>query len=414
MNQLLKVCFNEKHIANLWLEDKYYYFQYITQETLPISLTLPVRVGPYVRDYAKPYFANLLPEGEARTAVETRLGISRGDDFELLKKIGGDCAGAVTLFPEDQTPFMNATYTALSSDELIALIKELPQNPLCAGRSNSIRLSLAGAQNKTTLYVKDGVYYLPENGAPSSHILKIPITNITGITDTVQNETFVMMLAKEVGLNVPNVELVQIGDISVFVIERYDRFVDEKQKIQRLLQEDFCQIMRLEPTVKYQNAGGPSLENCVAKIREHSSDSLTDTEQLLKWVAFNVLVGNADAHGKNISMIWKSGEIRLAPFYDILSTMVYMDNHDPSFAMSIGREFHTEKLTRDNWKQMAKFLDVNIRLIDKINSNLVHSIGSSVKNVLEMFESKYGNNAIVGQIVQDIDARSTLLKNSLK
>ena len=414
MNQLLKVCFNEKHIATLWLEDKYYYFQYITQETLPISLALPVRVEPYVRDYAKPYFANLLPEGEARTAVETRLGISRGDDFELLKKIGGDCAGAVTLFPEDQTPFINATYTALSNDELITLIKELPQNPLCAGRSNSIRLSLAGAQNKTTLYVKDGVYYLPENGAPSSHILKIPITNITGITDTVQNETFVMMLAKEVGLNVPNVELVQIGDIPVFVIERYDRFVDENQKIQRLLQEDFCQILRLEPTVKYQNAGGPSLEDCVIKIREHSSDSLTDTEQLLKWVAFNVLVGNADAHGKNLSMIWKSGEIRLAPFYDILSTMVYGNNHDPDFAMSIGREFNTEKLTRDSWKQMAKFLDVNIRLIDKINSNLVHSIGSSVKNVLEMFEYKYGNNAIVGQIVQNIDARSALLKNSLK
>ena len=414
MNQLLKVYFNEKHIANLWLEDKYYNFQYITQETQPISLALPVRVEPYVRDYAKPYFANLLPEGEARTAVETRLGIRRGDDFELLNKIGGDCAGAVTLFPEDQTPFINATYTALSNDELITLIKELPQNPLCAGRSNSIRLSLAGAQNKTTLYVKDGVYYLPENGAPSSHILKIPIINITGITDTVQNETFVMMLAKEVGLNVPNVELVQIGYIPVFVIERYDRFVDENQKIQRLLQEDFCQILRLEPTVKYQNAGGPSLEDCVIKIREHSSDSLTDTEQLLKWVAFNVLVGNADAHGKNLSLIWNNGGIRLAPYYDILSTMVYGDNHDPNFAMNIGREFNTEKLTRDNWKQMAKFLDVNIRLIDKINSNLVHSIGSSVKNVLETFESKYGNNAIVDQIVQNIGTRSELLKNSLK
>ena len=414
MNQLLKVCFNEKHIANLWLEDKYYYFQYITQETLPISLTLPVRLEPYIQDYAKPYFANLLPEGEARTAIETRLGISRGDDFELLKKIGGDCAGSVTLFPEDQTPFINAKYTALSNDELITLIRELPQNPLCAGRSKSIRLSLAGAQNKTTLYVTDSVYYLPENGAPSSHILKIPITNITGITDTVQNETFVMMLAKEVGLNVPNVELVQIGDIPVFVIERYDRFVDENQKTQRLLQEDFCQILKLEPTVKYQNAGGPSLEDCVIKIREHSSDSLTDTEQLLKWVAFNFLVGNADAHGKNLSMIWNSGEIRLAPFYDILSTMVYGDNHTPDFAMSIGREFNTEKLTRDNWKQMAKFLDVNIRLIDKINSNLVDSIGSSLKKILETFESKYGSNVIVGQIVRNIYARSTLLKNSLK
>lgn len=414
MKRLLKVCFNEKHIANLWLEDKYYYFQYITQEKQPISLALPVRVEAYIRDYAKPYFANLLPEGESRTAIETRLGISRGDDFELLKKIGGDCAGAVTLFPEDQSPFINATYTALSNDELITLIKELPQNPLCAGRSNSIRLSLAGAQNKTTLYVKDGVYYLPENGAPSSHILKIPITNITGITDTVQNETFVMMLAKEVGLNVPNVELVQIGNIPVFVIERYDRFVDENQKTQRLLQEDFCQILRLEPTVKYQNAGGPSLEECAIKIREHSSDSLTDTEQLLKWVAFNILVGNADAHGKNLSMIWKGGEIRLAPFYDIMSTMVYGENHDPNFAMSIGREFNTERLSRDNWKQMAKFLDVNIRLIDKINLNLVHSIGASVKNVLETFEYKYGNNAIVDQIVQNIGTRSALLKNSLK
>ena len=337
MSPLLKIYFNERYIANLWLEDKYYNFQYIVQDTLPISLALQVREEPYIKDYAKPYFANLLPEGETRTLIETRLGISRGDDFELLKQIGGDCAGAVTLFPEDQTPFENAAYTALSEDELVSLIKNLPQTPLCAGISKKIRLSLAGAQNKTTLYVKNGVYSLPENGAPSSHILKVPITGIKGITDTVQNETFVMMLAKEVGLNVPDVEMVLIGDVPVFIIERYDRRVDEKQKLQRVLQEDFCQLYRLEPTVKYQNAGGPGLEDCAKKIREYSSDNVADIEQLLKWTAFNVLAGNADAHGKNLSVIWGSDGIRLAPFYDILSTTVYGVNHDNDFAMSIGR-----------------------------------------------------------------------------
>lgn len=411
MKPLLNIYFNERHIANLWIEDKYYSFQYITQETQPISLALPVREEPYIKDYAKPYFANLLPEGETRTLIETRLGISRGDDFELLKQIGGDCAGAVTLFPADQTPFKNAGYAALSEVELVALINNLPQTPLCVGLSKKIRLSLPGAQNKTTLYVKDGVYYLPENGAPSSHILKVPITNIRGITDTVQNETFVMMLAKEIGVNVPGVEMVQIGDVPVFVIERYDRRLDDNQKLQRVLQEDFCQLYRLEPTVKYQNAGGPSLENCAEKIREHSSDRVTDIEQLLKWTAFNVLVGNADAHGKNLSMIWGSGGIRLAPFYDILSTTVYGVNHDDDFAMSIGREFDSAKITRTNWKQLAEFLDINIRLVDKINAEIVYSIEHAVDVVLDKYHSKYEGSAIIDRIVKVIGRRTKLLVN---
>ncbi len=408
MNALLKVYFNEQHIANLWLEDKYYNFQYLTQDTQPISLSLPVRVEPYIRDYAKPYFANLLPEGETRTLVEARLGISRGDDFELLKRIGGDCAGAITLFPEDQVPFVTAGYSALSNSELITMIRELPQAPLCAGRSKSIRLSLPGAQNKTTLFIKDGVYYLPENGAASSHILKVPITNIAGITDTVQNETFVMMLAKEVGLNVPNVEMVQIGAVPVFVIERYDRYFDANRHLRRILQEDFCQLLMLEPTMKYQNTGGVGLIDCIQKIREHSSDITTDTEQLLKWVAYNVLVGNADAHVKNLSMIWSSKGIRLAPFYDILSTKVY-GGHDDAFAMSIGREYNIDRLTRTNWKQLAEFLDINIKLIDKINSCLVDTIVPTVNKVLDVFESKYGTNVTVEKMVRDIGSRTNLL-----
>jgi serine/threonine-protein kinase HipA len=409
MRGLLKVYLNENHVGNLWLENKIYCFQYVNLDTQPVSLSLPVREEPYLNDEAQPYFANLLPEGDTRTLVEARLGTPRGDDFALLQLIGGDCAGAITLFPEEQTPFVDASYKELSNDELIALIKELPKNPLGVGRSEKVRLSLPGAQNKTTLYRKDGVYYEPENGAPSSHILKTPIKQHDGIVDTVHNETFVMMLANALGLNVPDVEMVIIGEIPVFVIERYDRFIDDDMKFKRILQEDFCQLLRFDPCVKYQRQGGPSLEQCVEKIREHSSNITDDIDQLLRWVAFNVLIGNADAHAKNLSMMWRKTGIRLAPFYDILSTSVYGDSHDKDFAMSIGRQFHTEEITKNDWKTMAEYLDINLKLVGQTNTLLLRHIEPALKKTLHEFNSRYGSNAIVDKIVEEITDRNTLL-----
>lgn len=409
MSDLLKVYLNEDHVGNLWLENKNYCFQYIVLDTQPISLSLPVRKEPYLNDEAQPYFANLLPEGDTRTLVEARLGIPRGDDFALLRVIGGDCAGAITLFPEEQTPFVNASYKELSNDDLITLVKELPKNPLGVGRSENIRLSLPGTQNKTTLYRKDGIYYEPENGAPSSHILKIPITQHDGIVDTVHNETFVMMLAKAVGLNVPDVEMVIIGDIPVFVTERFDRFIDNDLNFKRILQEDFCQLLGFDPCIKYQRQGGPSLESCVKKIREHSADITADLDQFLRWVGFNVLIGNADAHAKNLSMIWGKDGIRLAPFYDILSTTVYGDSHDKDFAMTIGRQFYTENLTKDDWKTMAKYLDISHKLVARINTKLLRDIEPALNTILQEFNSRYGSNPTVNKIIAEVADRKKLI-----
>ncbi len=118
MNPMLSVYLHDKHVANLWLDNKYYCFRYISRNTAPISLTLPVRDEPYLNDAAKAYFANLLPEGDTRTAIEGKLGVTRGDDFELLKILGGDCAGAITVFPSDQPPADHGrTYAPLSDDE---------------------------------------------------------------------------------------------------------------------------------------------------------------------------------------------------------------------------------------------------------------------------------------------------------
>jgi serine/threonine-protein kinase HipA len=305
-------------------------------------------------------------------------------------------------------------YTELSEEGLNDLIKSLPTNPLCIGMGSSVRLSLAGAQNKTTLFRQDGMYYVPINGAPSSHILKAPITNIEGIVDTVHNETFIMMLAKVVGLNVPRVEMVMIGGIPVFVIDRYDRMADNSGVMQRLLQEDFCQLLMYEPTVKYQHSGGPTIEDCATKIREHSSDFITDIEQLLKWVAFNIVIGNADAHGKNLSMLWGSDGIRLAPFYDMLSTGIYGKYHDAGYAMSIGRQFDANKLERGDWKTLAEYLDINIRLLDQINKEMLDIIRPAAHSTAERFKETYGDNRTVDKIVAEIEMRAVMLKRAVQ
>lgn len=411
---MLNIYFDGHYVADLWLENKFYCFRYTGLDVPAISLTLPVREAPYLNDEAKPYFANLLPEGEARTAIEMRLGIPRGDDYSLLQNIGGDCAGAVTVFPQGEQPSSTPTYAPLSPTELIQLVRELPRHPLYSGHGGTVRLSLPGVQHKMALYRDNGMFHLPENGAPSSHILKVPITTLPGVTDTVENEIFTMTLARMAGLNVPDVELQTIGSMPVFLTRRFDRHRDADGNLRRILQEDICQLMGLEPTMKYQNAGGPGLEDCANIIRRYSSDSLTDIEQLIRWALFNLVIGNADAHAKNIAIVQQNGHIRLAPFYDLLSTSVYGENLDEALAMSIGREYHPGKIGREHISQFAEFLDVKLRLVQKVGRNMIERITSSAATTVLMYQELYGENSVVqaikGLAVKRTETLSELLR----
>ncbi|MDD2366198.1 MAG: type II toxin-antitoxin system HipA family toxin [Desulfuromonadaceae bacterium] len=401
---MLNVYFDERHVADLWLENKYYCFRYIGLDVPAISLSLPVREAAYLNDEAKPYFANLLPEGESRTAIELRLGVTRGDDYALLQHIGGDCAGAVTLFPYGEQPSATPEYEELSTSELIRLVRELPRQALYTDHSGKVRLSLPGVQHKTALYVENGTFYLPENGAPSSHILKVQITTLPGVTHTVENEIFTMSLARHSGLNVPDVKLQLIGDTPVFLTRRFDRQKSPDGKLHRILQEDVCQLMGLEPTMKYQNSGGPSLEDCANIIRAYSSDSLSDIEHLIRWTLFNIVVGNSDAHAKNIAILQYSGVIRLAPFYDLLSTLVYGTNLDSGLAMSIGREYDLKKINRGSISQFAEFLDVKPRLVQKVGRDMVERLTSSARGALEVYQQSYGENCVV-QAIADLSIK---------
>ena len=277
----------------------------------------------------------------------------------MLERIGGECAGAVTFMPAGQVlTERNYSYRKLSAEELASILKELPKRPLLAGEEG-IRLSLAGAQDKVAVRMEHGEVYLPLGGAPSSHILKPAVERFEGI---VFNEALCMKLAAEAGLPVASVETMKVKGIDYLIVERYDRIHKEGQDmepvVERLHQEDFCQARGAVSERKYQKEGGPSLKQCFGLLREVSSAPVIDLTRLLEAVIYNYLVGNNDAHGKNFSLLYhgagtETQEIRLAPLYDIVST-VYYPELSRDMAMKIGGEYSSEKVTARNFEGLAE------------------------------------------------------------
>jgi serine/threonine-protein kinase HipA len=328
-----------------------------------LSQSLPLRTKRFNRNDCRGYFAGVLPEESKREIIARNLGISARNDYAMLERIGGECAGAVTFIPAGQPlPEHSYSYRKLSAEELAAIFKELPKRPLLAGEEG-IRLSLAGAQDKVAVRIEQGEVYLPLGGAPSTHILKPAVERFEGV---VFNEALCMKLADEAGLPAASVETMKVHDmdhlgIDCLIVERYDRIYkegpDAAPVVVRLHQEDFCQAQGIVSEHKYQKEGGPSLKQCFGLLREVSSTPVIDLTRLLEAVIYNYLVGNNDAHGKNFSLLYRgvgteNPETRLAPLYDIVST-VYYPELSRDMAMKIGGEYSSEKVTARNFEQLA-------------------------------------------------------------
>jgi serine/threonine-protein kinase HipA len=161
------------------------------------------------------------------------------------------------------------------------------------------------------LFFDGGNYYIPEGASPSSHILK---TAMAQLDNTVINETFCMTLAFRVGLPVPAAQVVTIGGKHVFMVERYDRTRSAAGNVVRLHPEDFCQALGIPPELKYEKEGGPGFGDCFRLVEEWSDEPLLAAGNLLNWAIFNFIIGNADAHGKNVSFLYNEGLVRVAPF----------------------------------------------------------------------------------------------------
>jgi serine/threonine-protein kinase HipA len=320
-------------------------------DATPLSRSLPLQADTFRGKHARAFFAGILPEEGPRQRIAAILGISERNDFAMLERIGGECAGAVSLLPEGLAPPSagDARLRELSEEELRRVVDELPNRPLMAGE-DGVRLSLAGAQDKLPVVMRNGRIFLPLGSTPSTHILKPEPERFPGLA---ANEVFCLTLAKTVGLAVAAVESRTIGGKACLVVQRYDRTIGDDGTVGRLHQEDFCQALGFPPERKYQQEGGPLLRDCVELLRGWSTTPVLDLREFLDGLVFNVLVGNADAHGKNYSMLYAGGRRRLAPFYDLVCTLAWPELSKTP-AMRIGDCASLDAFAPEPWQKMAK------------------------------------------------------------
>ena len=316
-----------------------------------LSVALPKRPEPYPPRQSRPFFEGLLPEGAQRDAVAAALGVSRANDFRLLDRLGGEVAGARSLCPAGETPpppeATEAT-AALTDDELAALLATLDTRPFLAG-TRGLRLSLAGAQSKMPVVVVDGRVGLAGPGQPTTHILKPPIARFPATTE---NEAFAMRLAAGLGLEVAPVDPYVAAGRACLLVTRYDRRTAPDGTVRRLHQEDFCQALGVVSDRKYAADGGPGFRQCFDLVRRACSRPAVEVLKLLDAAIVQVLLGNADAHGKNYSLLHWDEPIELAPLYDLLSTVAYPDL-SPRFAMRVARRATLEEMRRGDWDRFA-------------------------------------------------------------
>lgn len=298
-----------------------------------ISVTLPLSAEPYQERDIMAFFSNLLPDEGVRRTIAEILRLPFEDTFGILKEIGGDCAGAIAFWEAGKERAEEIReYKSLTEEESFKILTELDRRPL--GIDDEFRgISGAGAQDKLIACLDGKVLKLPLKGTPSTHIIK---PDIERFENSVFNEYFVMRLAKACGLNVAKCDILTLKDRHFYVTERFDREV-VNGRVTRLHQEDFCQLLKCRPEIKYQDQGGPSLVECVKLIRETLRLPAVDVLEFVDRVIFNFLVGNGDAHGKNFSVLYRNGQPRLSPAYDIISTTVY-----PAISKKMAMKFDGE------------------------------------------------------------------------
>ncbi len=286
-----------------------------------------------------------------RDHLARQLGVSPGNDFSLLAAVGGDCAGAVRIVAEGVDAPADDRHEVrwLSEADLGTLISELPQRPLGTDAAGDVRLSLAGAHDKVPVHVSaDGRIGLPLKGTPSTHIIKAPIPQIS---DSIVNEAFCLGLARELGIHAVAAEPRTAADIDYLLVTRYDRREIDGRTI-RVHQEDMVQALGRPSETKYEAEGGPGLIDCIELLRRTSRRPGSDVLRFLDALTVNVLVGNADAHGKNVSILLDDDGPRLAPLYDSLCTVCY-SGLSRRLAMGIGGEDRIEYVAERHWERFA-------------------------------------------------------------
>lgn len=378
-----------------------YNSDYIAENGAAISISMPISEQPFSSELTKAFFSGLLPDESPRKNLARFLGVSDKNSFALLEAIGGECAGALSLRSIDfQNDELKGEPEILDNKSLKEILKLLKRRPMLAGL-DGVRLSLAGAQDKIAVGLIDNKMAIMKGNTPTTHILK-PM--IEGIKDSVQNELFCMRLAKAMNIKAPNTSIIYVDDMPCYLVERYDRQIVEGKTI-RVHQEDFCQAMGIPPELKYEREGGPSVESSIELLRQNSARPAADIIQFTNMLIFNYLIGNADAHGKNYSLIYNSKKPQLAPAYDLLCTEIYPDLAK-KMAMKIGGKYEPDMVHLRHWQKIVPDTIVAKRNLQKSLIENATAIIPKAHEVAASLITENSNSTVFEQIIWVIEKRA--------
>jgi len=323
----------------------------------PLSVSMPTQVRSHPDRAVTPWLWGLLPDNEAVLSRWARdLHASASSPFSMLATpIGHDCAGAVRFVAPDAVDKVigqPGDVTWLSDQEVGDRLRELREDATAwLGREFTGQFSLAGAQAKTALLHEDGRWGVPSGSMATSHILK---PAVAGLDDHDLNEHLCLDSARRAGLVVARTRVARFGDESAIVVDRYDRRPLDGRLL-RIHQEDVCQALGVAPSRKYQNEGGPGPKAVARLVRGAMPPRVAEEAiwRFLDALAWNWLIAGTDAHAKNYSLLLASGQVRLAPLYDVASALPY-GTHEKKlrFAMKIGGDYGVFP-QRNTWPQAA-------------------------------------------------------------
>lgn len=356
----LTVFRDNRSVGTLWADGSRLQFAYHEavrgDRTAAVSVLLPVREGTFDDHAVRPCFENLLPEGDLRGYLARTEKLDVGDIVGLLAAFGGECAGALSLWPEGEIPPPDPAYAPCRADDVrgaLAMVRaqgasvRTPAQVMKRGR-----LSLSGAQDKVVLFRRppsgpgaapdEPLYRLPLQGAPSTVFVKH--ARQERFPGLLHNELLCMRLMAAAG--VPTAEsTVHALDAEVYETARFDRVLEATDIVTRLHAEDGCQVTGRTSFRKYASTGAPGYQELCTVLRRAGAAPADDAELLLRWAVANIALGNRDAHAKNLTLLHTPVGVRLAPAYDVTCTLVYHELDAEELPLPFGGQTHAKALS---------------------------------------------------------------------
>lgn len=392
------------------------------QDAFPISPVLPFqRASDQPNEVhsttVKRHFENLLPEGKALDDAIATFATTKSNIHGLLRQSGHDTAGALTLLPEGQTP------AALADVRREITYKELSERIINRTHASfniwdgKPRMPLAGHQDKLAVYIDDGGrLFFVDGPLASTHILKPqPLSRLPAL---VANEHFCLRLASQLDLPAAHATIIRVPE-PVLVITRFDRrkLVD---CVQRLHAIDGCQALGLAGSAKYErNFGnsrdvahirdGASLAKCFELASQTPEEGLTRMT-LIRWTLFQYLIGNSDAHGKNLSFFVDPAGLRLAPAYDLVAVTIYPDiEHE--LAMAIGDEFTHADVRAVDWQAFAQYCQLDQRMLAREMARMAVAAQKTAPSLARSDDYQDDERSTVARITDSVLRQSQRLKD---